>query len=412
MKQRALKTSEQGFILATSLVMLVLLTMLSIATYYGTIISQQTSASAQESTQSFYYAETGLNYVAWALKNDAEFDGYSYPGRSLVPSYEPYSRQDRYGTVTLNAFVVGDRREWEANKGNPSNQQSIELVFNGLSAPYDSYTGQLGYFDNRDIYSRPVSLLGAVGTVSDIYSFGQPISPLFHDIYAQLSGYIRLDIDAYGQITPSFSPYGQHGNNTHLCNGQLVADVPCNGAIVWLTAGDPYTDHVLYPIDPYVAAPLTDVYGNPLAFSAGFSQPNSPNPIISNGCMTNIITCKPANPFPVAEDCSASIGSCASLSPYTYPYDPYSTQDIYSGAIQTKVKDLPSPAAYYKGLPCRISDFNLDVYSACTLPMDAAGHPTGGTGIWLGGASKYGLVVYAIGYSGGKARKMIRMVIN
>jgi len=77
MKQRALKTSEQGFILATSLVMLVLLTMLSIATYYGTIISQQTSASAQESTQSFYYAETGLNYVAWALKNDAEFDGYT-----------------------------------------------------------------------------------------------------------------------------------------------------------------------------------------------------------------------------------------------------------------------------------------------------------------------------------------------
>jgi len=394
MEQRALKTAEQGFILATSLVMLVLLTMLSIATYYGTIISQQTSASAQESTQAFYYAETGLNYVAWALKNDAEFDGYSYVAAS--PIYEPYSRQDRYGNVTLNAFVVGDRREWEANKGNPSNQQAIEAVFQGLGAPYDRYTGQLGYFDNRDLYSRPVGLIGAAGAGSQVVSFGQVRSPIFNDIYTQLSGYIRLEIALDGSITPFFSAY-----NPGLAV-QHVGDVPTNGAIVWLTAGDPYTDRMLYPIDPYVAAPLTDVYDAVLPLNVA-----QPNPIISNACMVNIQACNAANPFPVAQACqAASLGNCASVSAPAL-----TSVDVYSGFAQPTMAD-PYPA-YYQGLPCDMSTFSLDSsHLACAQPMDVTGHPTGGVnGLWLDG-TKYGLVVYAIGYSGGKARKMIRMVLN
>jgi len=378
MRQRALKASEQGFVLATSLVMLVLLTMLSIATYYGTIISQQTSASAQESTQSFYYAETGLNYVAWALKNDAEFDGYTYPGRGVLP-YEPIDRQDRYANVILKAAVVGDRREWEANKGNPSNRQFIQTSF--TTGPVQNIYGQLGYFDNRPLNQRPVGLIQvAAGGVTNVYTtvFGvheianSRVSPTFHDIYTQLSGYIRLDIDAYGQITPSFSPYGQHGNNTHTCNGQLVADVPCNGAVVWLTAGDPYTDRVLYPIDPYEAAPLIDKYGNPLASG----------------------TLRGGNSL------------AWNLDPYAIPSTTY--PDAFGRTVKT---NLPS---YYSTLSCDIYAY-VKTNIACEQPMDATGKPIvtpiGGTGQWLDG-TQYGLVVYAIGYSGGKARKMIRMVLN
>jgi len=323
------------------------LTMLSIATYYGTVISQQTSASAQESTQSFYYAETGLNYVAWALKNDAELDGY-----------DPTARQDRYGAVTLNAFAVGDRREWEANKGNPSNQQKIQRIFQGDTAPFVDAYGQLGYFDNRNLYSRPVGLLGSLAAGSDTYAFGVLGSPVFHDIYTQLSGYIRLDIDGYGQITPSFSPYAQHGNNTHVCNGQTVGDVPCNGAIVWLAAGDPYTDRVLYPIDPYVAAPLLDKYGSAFVLNA----PQLPLGSVIRALSTPV--------------------------------------DVYSNGVVKTMAD-PFPSAFYQNLPCNLAAFPLDTYTACDQS----------TGNWLVG-EKYGLVVYAIGYSGGKARKMIRMVIN
>ncbi|MDQ6995255.1 MAG: PilX N-terminal domain-containing pilus assembly protein, partial [Mariprofundaceae bacterium] len=387
MNQRVLHTSEQGFILATSLVMLVLLTMLSIATYYGTVISQQTSETAQSATQAYYYAETGLNYVAWALKNDAELD-----------AYDPSARNNRDGTVALNAFAVGDRREWEANKGNPSNQQKIQQVFKGDVAPFVDVYGQLGYFDNRSFDKRPVAFQAISAVSSDTYTFGTVGSPVFHDIYTQLSGYIRLDIDAYGQITPSFSPYDQHGNNAHLCNGQTVGDIPCNGAIVWLTAGDPYTDRVLYPIDPYVAAPLSDIYGNSLALSAA-----QPAPIISAACMADIQSCNLTNPLPVAQTCQAAIGNCVSLSAPVL-----TSVDVYSGAIQKQMKD-PYPA-YYRGLPCDLSLFVLDKnHMACEQPTDpATGKVTGGTGTWLDGG-KYGLVVYAIGFSRGKARKMIRM---
>lgn len=372
MNKRILKTSEQGFILATSLVMLVLLTMLSIATYYGTVISQQTSASAQESTQSFYYAETGLNYVAWALRNDAEFDAYSYVPTS--PIYEPIARQDRYGAVTLNAFAVGDRREWEASKGHPSSLQAITPFFQ--SGQKAAVYGQLSYFDNRDLSARPVILLGS-SAGSDTYAFGTAASPVFHDIYTQISGYIRLDIDAYGQITPSFSPYAQHANNSHLCNGQTVGDIPCNGAIVWLTAGDPYTDRVLYPIDPSVAAPLRDAYASNFSFTGGQGLP------ISTACVSNS-------------------ASCNTLLPSSPNYD------VYSNGLPEQMPNTFKP--YYQQLPCDLSLFN-STHITCEQPIDpATGKPTGGTGRWLKG-NEYGLVVYAIGYSGGKARKMIRMVL-
>jgi len=368
MKQRALKTSEQGFILATSLVMLVLLTMLSIATYYGTIISQQTSASAQESTQSFYYAETGLNYVAWALKNDAEFDAYPYN----TATKEPILRKDPYGNVILNSIVVGDRREWEANKGNPSNHQMIHTTFT-TGAPKDIY-GQLGYFDNRSLNQRPVGLIQiTAGGVTNVYTtaFGvyydsvkkSRVSPVFHDIYAQLSGYIRLDIKLDGTITPSFSPYGKHEK---MSNGKLMADVPDKGAIVWLTAGDPYSDFQLSPVDTF-AAPMLDKYSSPLA---------------STSLHINGSTAWASNP----------------LNP-----------DVWGRTVN--VNQTLTPTSYYMALACDVYTYtNANI--ACEQAMDVAtGKPIVGIGQWLT-KKQYGLVVYAIGYSGGKARKMIRMVIN
>jgi len=434
-KQTTLDT-ERGFILPTSLVMLVLLTMLSIATYYGTIISQQTSATAQESTQAFYYAETGLSYVAWAIKNDAELDGYEplidpvispavYVAGTLV---EPAGRRmDHLGNVLLQPYVVGDRREWEANRGNPSNLQFIEAIFSGDPTPsVDVYgQGQLGYFDNRDIYSRPVALMKNAAGLSQIYSYGIVQEPLFRDLYAQLGGYIRLDIDTYGQITSSFSPYVQsatvqHAAAAHICKGSkndknptingfptIIGDIPCNGAIVWLTAGDPYTDKVLYPIDPYVAAPLLDIYSRNFVLS-----PTSTATLPKNQtCIKSMKVCGGAQMFPALERiCSGIILSgCGSLSMLNTPID------VYSSLGQKTMKD-PFPT-YYQGLPCDLTQYAQDLnHVACEQPVDVKGKlagvfPSGLGGTWLK-SSQYGMVLYAIGYSGGKARKMIRMMIQ
>jgi len=402
-------SKERGFILPTSLVMLVLLTMLSIATYYGTIISQQTSATAQDSTQAFYYAETGLNYVAWAMKNDAEFDGYSYVS-GIPPVYEPMQRKDIYGAVVLNPYAAGDRREWDAARGHPSSLQVIQPVFNSGQKP--DVKGQLAYFDNRDLYSRPVALEGDAVAGSDIYTFGKKGDPTFRDLYTYLGGYIRLDIDSYGTIIPSFSPYVdgatvQHGNNAHTCvGGQAVGDVPCDGAIVWVTGGDPYTDKVLYPIDPTLAAPFLDVYSNRLF----------PTTLLATGAGSCVVDMKACNAgvqlFPALQStCATSLGGNCNTPQLA------NNSDVYSGATQEKMLVVDSVPAYYQGIPCDLSIFNKSDI-ACQQPINPAnGQLADGIGVWLNNkdgdsTNNYNLVIYAIGYSGGKARKMIRMMIQ
>ncbi|MDQ6973745.1 MAG: hypothetical protein Q9M10_02585, partial [Mariprofundaceae bacterium] len=85
--------------------------------------------------------------------------------------------------------------------------------------------------------------------------------------------------------------------------------------------------------------------------------------------------------------------------------------DVYSNGVFKQMKS--TFGKYYQQLPCDMSTFRLDAnHLACEQPTDpATGKITGGTGTWLD-PTQYGLVVYAIGYSGGKARKMIRMVMN
>ncbi|MDQ6952501.1 MAG: pilus assembly PilX N-terminal domain-containing protein [Mariprofundaceae bacterium] len=345
MNATCLKDSEKGFVLATSLVMLLLLTTLSIATYYGTVVSQQTSATAARSTQAYYYAETGLNYMAWAIQNDAELD-----------AYDPMNRSDPYGVVTLNAASAGDRREWAANKGNPSQLDAVSTNLTdiyGIALPPLNLNGQLKYFDNRDLYSRPVGLSGG-----QTLAFNVVASPVFNDIYTRLSGYIRLDIDVYGNVVSSLSPYANGANNhalpTHVCNGRTVGDVPCNGAIVWLTAGDPYSDFKLSPVDTY-AAPLVDKYGSQLASSTLHTM-------ISAAWKT------PAIP------------------------------DVWGRMVN---QNLPS---YYSLLNC-----DVYTYTSADIACDKASRQ------WLTGSAGLGgvhLAVYAIGYVNGESRKMIRMLIQ
>ena len=68
--------NEQGFVLATSLILLTLLTLFSVAMYFVGRSAIQTSASAQNTTEAYYYAETALHYMEWAVNNDAEFDSF------------------------------------------------------------------------------------------------------------------------------------------------------------------------------------------------------------------------------------------------------------------------------------------------------------------------------------------------
>ena len=183
---------ERGFVLVTAIVMLGLLSLLSIGMFMTGKSATQTSATARNSTEGYYYAETGLNYITWALANDAELDGFD-------PTNTP-----------PNASSVGDWSELKANLSDPG--------------------GQLRYFDNQPLKKRGVN-----------WQQSNPTQPVLADVRTKLPGYIRLDISNQGAVTPSLvSPVSA-----------AKSEIPNNGAIIWMTTGNAAMD---FEVDPAIAA--------------------------------------------------------------------------------------------------------------------------------------------------------------
>lgn len=185
------KRRQEGFVLITTLVVLLILTILSVGLYFRGAVSQQVSASGRDTTQAYYYAETALNYVAWALfynpdhadptvaayNNDKELDGFN-------PSPLP-----------ANAATVGDRSELVADISNPG--------------------GQVKYFDNSaSPGSRTVYFNGSAMNSITLSTLSPPMH-LALEIAAD--GSITLDNDGDNNGTPDW------------------AAIPNNGAVLWLT---------------------------------------------------------------------------------------------------------------------------------------------------------------------------------
>ena len=251
--------NEHGFVLVTALIMLSLLTLMGLAMFYASRSATQTSATAQQSTEAYYYAETAIHYISWALANDAEFDNFTYTGAyQAAPFGEP--------NVPSNASSVGDFNElrtylWDPG---PTGQAGASAVDTNATA----YTaGQIMYFDNSPLYSdathkRPVCFYaqpdpGAGVTLTypnciDVLldpADSRRISaqPSMENISTKLPRYIKLEIASTGVVTPSI-PSLPHQNPP-----VVGEDIPTNGAIIWLTAVDatnPDKDIEIFPLDP------------------------------------------------------------------------------------------------------------------------------------------------------------------
>lgn len=227
--------TQRGFVLVTALVMLGLLTLMSLAMFYSARIATQTSSTAQSSTEAYYYAETAVHYMSWALANDAEFDNHTFSGTYIHAAFgEP--------PVPANAATVGDYSELLGYMWNPGPTAISD-------APAD-LTGQLMYFDNSPMSIRHLCLQNAAlfsNCVDVTIDPASRVEPLMNKISAQLPRYIRLDIAADGSIAPSIPSLPHH-------NPPVVGeDIPNNGAIIWLTAGDPNNanhDVEIFPLDP------------------------------------------------------------------------------------------------------------------------------------------------------------------
>ena len=191
---------EQGFVLITSLIIMGLMLVLSIGLWYRSAINQQVSASGQKSTQAFYYAESAINYVAWALAagNDAELDGLDVnDGGDLLPG-------------VVDADTVGDWTELVGDTFRPGPST--------LGGP----DGQLAYFDNRTTANRN----GFVFDASDPAALNPDLSEMIDLVTpanSQMPMHLVLNIDTSGNITLPSPAYS-------------TSAVPTNGAVAWLTA--------------------------------------------------------------------------------------------------------------------------------------------------------------------------------
>ncbi|MDX8405286.1 MAG: hypothetical protein R8K50_03955 [Mariprofundus sp.] len=212
---------ERGFVLVTSLIMLSLLTLLSMAMYFSGRIATQSSRSVQTTTEAYYFAETAVNYMTWALINDAEFDSHVNKGTYIHRAFpEP--------AIPTNAVTVGDYNELRGNLFNPG-----PTLINS-DAGY-GIIGQVKYFDNSPMDARAICFEDATvfGNCTDVtISPGERKQPTLYHISTKLPRYIKLDIKEDGTITSSI-PQLPHQNPPVV--GQ---DIPFNGAVVWLTAGD------------------------------------------------------------------------------------------------------------------------------------------------------------------------------
>lgn len=262
------KANERGFVLVTSLILLSLLTLMSLAMFYSNRSATQTSSGAQSSAEAYYYAETAVNYIAWALTNDAEFDNYkAYSGSYIAkPFGEPLV------PVTTPVPPIGDYNELMAYLWHPGPTGAAGSK--AVDTPASAYTdGQLMYFDNSPIASRFLCMEKAANFPNCVDVTIDPakrVEPSMYRISSKLPRYIKLDIAADGTITPSIPKLPHHAAPV------VGGDIPKNGAIVWLTAADPNNlDHdiEIFPLDPDPANP----YGGTLPSACtGSTLPNCP----------------------------------------------------------------------------------------------------------------------------------------
>ncbi len=212
--------SERGFVLSTVLILLSLLTLMAAAMLLTARSSLQVSSTAQSSTQGHYFAETAVNYMIWAMRNDAEFDAFDFRGSPVNDTNAVDPSIFSSLTTPSNSANVGDWSELTANFTDPGPTIISDTVNAGVS-------GQVMYFDNTPIAGAGRALAWPqAGTTP----------PTLYHISTRLPRYIRLDIDSSGVVIPSIPVL------PHAVVPVVGDDIPDNGAIVWLTTGNSKMD--------------------------------------------------------------------------------------------------------------------------------------------------------------------------
>jgi len=250
-------SSEAGFVLITSLIMLSLLTIMALGMFFSSKSATQVSGAAQASTEAYYYAETAINYISWAIHNDAELDSFRYDG--VNPLFAEAFKADNTAANTVGDFSELMGFAGATQVGYPSDPGPTEAD-DGTTA---GTSGQVMYFDNSPINNgagiqRKICFGDASVFPNCIDLTVAPaarVQPVMNKISVGLPRYIKLEISSDGVVSASIPPV------PHPATPVVGTDVPDNGAIVWITgaaedlragtvAGNADRDIEIYPTDP------------------------------------------------------------------------------------------------------------------------------------------------------------------
>lgn len=157
--------NEEGFVLVTGLLMLVVLTMLGISATTNTTIELQISANDRQRKETFYDAESVANIGTEVLEQNFNCaTGFGIDGKSsATASYEPANAN--------YADLRGQTRVYEQGGNN------IALWRNPAPKEWDSQNNSV--IENRDIYDPaqadsvyPVANIAGGVNVGDLYIGG------------------------------------------------------------------------------------------------------------------------------------------------------------------------------------------------------------------------------------------------
>lgn len=173
------RTRERGFVLITTMVVLLILTIMAVGLYFRSAVNQQTSVSDRDATRAYYLAETALNYIAWAIHSNPDVSGVD-------------------NDADLDGSGTGDR---------------TELVSTGPTA--------VAYFDTSD----PATRVGAGYVNFNGPGYTKPVLASM-----TLPAHVTLDVDASNNITSSCctGTPAKNGANVWLTAAVLDANNPDN----------------------------------------------------------------------------------------------------------------------------------------------------------------------------------------
>lgn len=183
------RQDERGFVLVTTLVLLMIMTIMGIALFYKNQVNQDSSLTSAQSTQGYYLAEAGINYIAWVL-----YDNPSNP------------------SIVNQISLVGN---------NPSTDPDAT---NLLNHPDQVANNTLGYFDiNNTIgYNPQTQATNFPINMATVTTWAPP--------------HVALDITTNVQNVPDISYEAWNNGNSFP---------PGNGAIVWIAPAAVSSDPLL-----------------------------------------------------------------------------------------------------------------------------------------------------------------------